>query len=301
MINTFDGIIRRARDLGPKVLAVAACEDGDVLKAVHHAWELGIIVPLLVGDPEETCRAAGEEGLNITRFKILPISDKTEACSKAVQLVKSGEASLLMKGFVDTAVILKALLDKESGLMSGGLFSHVGVLSIKGYDRFFILSDSAMNLAPTLEEKAHIIRNAVKVAHALGNPLPKVAVLCAVEKVNPKMQCTLDAAELVKMNEAGLIEGCMVGGPFALDNAVCPRAAQHKGIKHPVAGNADILITPDLEAGNLLNKSMEYFAFAEKAGIIMGAAAPVVLTSRASSDASKLNSIALAVLAAMYC
>ena len=155
-----------------------------------------------------------------------------------------------------------------------------------------------MNIAPEINEKADIIRNAVAVAHALGNTCPKVAVLCAVEKVNPKMQATLDAQILTRMNESGEINGCQVYGPLAMDNAVSLQAALHKGIQNPVAGNADILLTPDIEAGNILNKAIEYFTPAEKAGVIMGTRVPVVLTSRASSDESKLNSIALAVLVA---
>ena len=162
----------------------------------------------------------------------------------------------------------------------------------------FIVTDSAMNIAPSLEEKVEIIRNAVTVAHALGNECPKVAVLCAVEKVNPKMPATLDAQALTEMNQRGEISGCQVYGPLAMDNAVSAQAAMHKGVDHPVAGHADILLAPDIEAGNILNKSMEYFAHAEKAGIIMGTKTPVVLTSRASSDEAKLNSIALAVLTA---
>jgi len=203
-----------------------------------------------------------------------------------------------MKGFVDTSIILKAVLKKETGLFVDGLLSHVGVLKVDRYDKFFIISDSAMNISPTLENKADIIKNAVKVAHALEIEIPKVAMICPVEKVNDKIISTVHAAELVKMNEEGKITGCIVGGPFALDNAVSEEAARHKGINHPVAGQADVLITPNLEVGNVLNKAMEYFAYTEKAGIIMGAGAPIVLTSRASSSTSKLNSIALAVLVA---
>ncbi|MBA1335291.1 MAG: phosphotransbutyrylase [Firmicutes bacterium] len=296
MIRTFEEILSKAREKGPKTIAVAVAQDEDVLKAVYAAYKYGIINAVFVGDKEIIESIARENGIDLDGFEIIDVKDKAEACRIAVEQVRKGKASMLMKGFVDTSVVLKAVLDKEAGLMSGSLLSHVGVLKVEGYDRLFILSDAAMNIAPTLEEKVKIIENAVKVAHALGNDNPKVAVLCAVEKVNPKMQATLDADELAKMNERGEIRGCTVGGPFALDNAVSVEAANHKGIKHPVAGHADVLITPDIEAGNLLNKSMEYFGRAEKAGIIMGAGAPIVLTSRASSDESKLNSIALAVL-----
>lgn len=298
MIKNFEAIIEKAKDLGPKTIAIAVAQDEDVLSAVENARKLGITNGILVGDQGIIEAMAANLGIDLVNYKVVHETDKYECCKKAVELVRDGQATMLMKGFVDTNVILKAVLDKATGLMAGKLLSHVGVLGINGYDRLFILSDSAINIAPTLEEKGEIIRNAVKVAHGLGNENPKVAILCAVEKVNPKMQATIDAAELEKMNQEGLIEGCTVGGPFALDNAVSLEAAKHKGIEHPVAGSADILIAPDLEAGNILNKSMEYFAFAQKAGIIMGAKAPIVLTSRASSDESKMNSIALAVLTA---
>lgn len=296
MIRTFEDIIKTAREKGPKTIAVAVAQDKEVLKAVNRAYQYDIINVILVGDKANIENIAKDINMDITKFEIIDIADKVEACRKAVELVHYGKASLPMKGFVDTSVILKAVLDKDIGLMRGSLLSHVGVLGIRGFERLFILSDAAMNIVPGLLEKVEIINNAVKVAHALGNEMPKVAVVCAVEKVNPKMPATIDAEELTKMNERGDIKGCIVGGPFALDNAVSIEAAKHKGITHPVAGNADILITPDIEAGNVLNKSMEHFANAEKAGIIMGASAPIVLTSRASSEDSKLNSIALGVL-----
>ena len=261
------------------------------------AYDNGIINgAFLVGDKKEIESIAKENSIDISPFEIVDEPDKALACKKAILLVREGKAGLPMKGFVDTAIVLKALLDKEEGLRTGGLISHVGVLEVAGFDRMFILSDSAMSIAPNLEQKVDIIKNSVTVAHAMDIENPKVAILCAVEKENPKMPATIDAAALTKMNEDGEITGCMVKGPLALDNAVSSEAAKHKGIDHPVAGNADILIAPDLEAGNMINKSMEYFAKAEKSGVIMGAKAPLVLTSRASSDKSKMHSIALGVL-----
>jgi phosphate butyryltransferase len=298
MIKTFDDLIESARKIGPKTMAVAVAQDQDVLVAVYNAYKYGIVNPVLVGKKDEIESIADKSGIDLAGFDIVDVADKTEACRKAVEMVATGKAALPMKGFVDTSIILKAVLDKEIGLMRGRLLSHVGVLAVPGYDRLFIQSDAAMNIAPNLNEKVDIINNAVEVAHALGNDMPKVAVLCAVEKVNPKMPATVDAQELAKMNEQGIISGCIVAGPLALDNAVSPEAARHKGINNPVAGNADVLITPDIEAGNVLNKAMEYFGKAEKAGVIMGARTPIVLTSRASSDRSKLNSIALAVMVA---
>jgi phosphate butyryltransferase len=203
-----------------------------------------------------------------------------------------------MKGLVDTSVILKAVLDEKIGLRTGNVLSHVAVFDVPGYDRLFYVTDAAMNIAPNLEQKKQIIENCVQVANALGNDNPKVAVLAAVEKVNPKMQATLDAAELIKMNETGELKGCTLGGPFALDNAISVEASKHKGITHPVAGHADILMVPVIEAGNMLYKSMVFFARAKNAGILVGAKAPVVLTSRADSDEAKLNSIAIGVLMA---
>ncbi len=298
MVKDFKTILGRARKLGPTTIAVAVAQDLDVLKAVNHACMEGIINGILVGDRDEITVLANEIGMDLKKFEILDVKDKEEACRQAVLLVRDRKAGTLMNGFVDTSVILRAVLNKESGLAGGRLLSHVGVIQVEGYSRLLLISDSAMNISPSLEEKVHIVENAVQVARALEIDLPKVAMICAVEKVNPKMPATVDAAEMVAMNQRGEIAGCIVGGPFALDIAVSEEAAGHKKIIHPVAGKADILITPNLETGNVLNKSMEYFARIEKAGIIMGVQAPIVLTSRASSERSKLNSIALAVLVA---
>lgn len=296
MITTFQELLVTAGQKERKKIAVTVAQDREVLIAVNNAYKYGIIEAILIGDKPEIEVIAQTIDMDLTKFQIVHITDKVEACRKAVELVRSGKASLLMKGFVDTAMILKAVLDKTTGLNIVGLLSHVGVLSVKGFDRLFIQSDSAINIAPTFEQMVGIINNAVDVSHALGNELPKVALLCSVEKVNRKMPASVDAAELTKMNERGEIAGCIVKGPLALDNAISIEAAKHKGIEHPVAGNADVLIAPNIEAANILNKAMEYFGRAEKAGVIMGASAPIILTSRASSEDSKLNSIALGVL-----
>ncbi len=297
MISTFTELIETVKTKEPKTISVAVAQDKEVLTAVSSAYECGIIRgAILVGDKTEIEKTANQNNIDLTNFQIEDIVEKEKACLKAVELVHKGQASLPMKGFVDTSIILKAVLNKDMGLKTGRLLSHVGVLSVTGFNRMFVISDSAMTIAPTLIEKAEIIYNAVVVAQALGIEIPRVAVLCAVEKVNPKMPATTDAEELTKMNERGEITGCLVKGPLALDNAVSVEAARHKGIHHPVAGNADVLITSNIEAGNILNKSMEYFGNAQKAGIIMGAKVPIILTSRASSIESKLNSIALGVL-----
>lgn len=298
MIRRFDDIIKAAAEKGPKTIAVAVAQDAEVLNAVKGAKEMGIAEAILVGDKDEIKKAAEKCGVDITKFEAVDIKDKAEACRRAVELVSTGKAHIVMKGLVDTSIILKAVLDEKIGLRTGNVLSHVAVFDVEGYDRLLYVTDAAMNIAPNIEQKKQIIENAVMVANALENDNPKVAVLAAVEKVNPKMQATLDAAELVKMNEEGLLTGCVVGGPFALDNAVSVEAAKHKGIDHPVAGKADILMVPVIEAGNMLYKSMVFFARAKNAGIIVGAKAPVVLTSRADSDEAKLNSIAIGVLMA---
>lgn len=298
MINDFGTIIKYAVKSGPKTVAVACAEDSDVLKAVESARREGIVNAILVGDKAQVMSILEDIGADVKQYDIIDESDKSAACNKAVWLARTGRATTVMKGFVDTAVILKAILNKETGLEINGLLSHVGVLKSKLYERFFIVSDSAMNISPTLDDKISIINNAVEVAHVLGNSNPKVAMICPVEKVNPKIESTVHAEELVKLNEIGKIKGCTVGGPLALDNAVSVEAAKHKKISHPVAGHADILIAPNLEVGNVLNKAMEYFGSVEKAGIIMGAESPIVLTSRASSSTAKMYSIALAVLVA---
>ena len=299
MIRSFKELIEKVQNGEPQTLSVAVAQDADVLLSVWNAYQNRIIQgAYLVGNEKEIREIAKEQGIDLSKFEIVNEEEKPEACATAIKLVREGKASLPMKGFVDTSVALKALLNKEYGLRTGNLICHVGLMEVAGFDRMFLLSDSAMTIAPTLEQKVDLIKACTQIAHAMGNDNPKVAVLCAVEKVNPKMPATLDAAELTRMNEEGEITGCMVKGPLAMDNAVSVEAARHKGIDHPVAGNADILITPDIEAGNILNKSMEYFAKCEKAGCIMGAAKPMVLTSRASSDTSKMNSIALAVLSA---
>ena len=299
MIRNFRELIGKVQSGPPQTLSVAVAQDDDVLLSVWNAYKNRIIKgAYLVGNEKEIRGIAEHNGIDLSVFTVVNEEDKAKACETAIKLVYEGKASLPMKGFVDTSIALKALLHKEHGLRTGNLICHVGLMEVEGFDRMFLLSDSAMTIAPTLEQKVDLIKACTQIAHAMGNEEPKVAVLCAVEKVNPKMPATLDAEELTRMNEAGEITGCIVKGPLAIDNAVSVEAAKHKGIDHPVAGHADILITPDIEAGNILNKSMEYFAKCEKAGCIMGAAKPMVLTSRASSDTSKMNSIALAALAA---
>jgi len=200
-----------------------------------------------------------------------------------VLIVASGRAQILLKGFVDSSVLFRAVLDKNAGLRNGATVSHTVVMDVPGFDKLYLLTDAAMIIKPDLETKRQIILNAVKVARALGNPDPVVGVLCESEKVNPKMAATMDAAALVDMNRRGELPGCRVGGPYALDNAISEQAARHKGIKDPLAGKADILLAPDLAAGNIFYKSLMYFAHARSAGVTLGTTAPVLLNSRADS------------------
>ncbi|ABR50383.1 Phosphate butyryltransferase [Alkaliphilus metalliredigens QYMF] len=298
MIRNFEQVMKVARERGPKIVAVACAQDIDVLMAVNEAKKSGIADAILVGDEEKIQAIAKDNKIDLTQFEVIDIKDLTQASRKAVELVSTGKAHMVMKGLVDTSIILKAVLDAEIGLRTGNVLSHVAVFDVPSYDRLFIVTDAAMNIAPDLNTKKQIIENAVQVGHALDIEEPKVAVICAKEKANPKMPDTMDAQALAEMNEKGEIKGCLVGGPFALDNAVSLEAAKLKGIDHPVAGYADILMAPDIEAGNVLYKSMVYFAQAKNAGVIVGAKAPVVLTSRADSEEAKLYSIALGVLCA---
>jgi len=298
VIKNFDQIMQIARERGPKTVSVACAQDVEVLLAIDAAKKEGIVDAILVGDKERIETIAKDNNIDVSKFDIVDIKDMTEASRKAVELVSSGKAHMVMKGLVDTSIILKAVLDNEIGLKTGKVLSHVAVFDIQGYDRLFIVSDAAMNIAPDLDTKKQIIDNAVGVAQALDNKVPKVAVICAKEKVNPKMPDTIDARELQRMNEEGIIKNCIVAGPFALDNAVSVEAAKLKGINHPVAGKADILLLPDIEAGNVLYKSIVYFAPSKNAGLIVGAKAPIVLTSRADTEETKLYSIALGVLCA---
>ncbi|MDK2919711.1 MAG: phosphate butyryltransferase [Candidatus Petromonas sp.] len=298
MIKNFKDVLKFAKERGPKTIAVACAQDSEVLKAIEEAKQMGIAEAILVGDKEKIEEIGNELSIDLAEYEIIDLKDLSEASLKAVELVSTGKAHIVMKGLVDTSIILKAVLNSEVGLRTGNVLSHVAVFDVPGYDRLFFVTDAAMNIAPDLNTKKQIIENAVIAAKALDIEEPKVAVICAKEKVNPKMPATVDAEELEKKNKNGEITGCLVGGPFALDNAVSIEAAKHKGINHPVAGKADILMVPTIEAGNVLYKSMVFFADTKNAGIIVGAKAPIVLTSRADSEETKLNSIALGVLMA---
>lgn len=297
-MKNFEQALELARSKGKKTVSVACAQDKDVLLAVDRAREAGIVDAILVGDEAKIREIAAANNVDLNNYKLVDRSDLTEAAREAVRLVSSGEAHMLMKGLVDTSILLKAVLDKEIGLRGDSILSHVAVFEIEGWDRLFYVTDAAMNIAPKLDAKKKIIENAVKVARSLEVEVPKVACLCAKEKVNEKMPDTVDAKALEDMNKNGELKDCLVGGPFALDNAISEEAARHKGMDHPVAGKADILMTGDIEAGNVLYKSMAFFAKSKNAGIIVGARKPIILTSRADNEEAKLNSIILGSLTA---
>jgi phosphate butyryltransferase len=298
MAKNFESLFKLAQEKGPKKIAVAVAQDEDVLGAIKLAYEKGIVEPILVGDKDIIEKLAREMSFDLSKVEIVDEKDGVEATRKATAMVSGGKAQVLMKGLIDTSVIMKAVLDKEIGLRTDSVISHVAVFDVPTYHKVFMVTDAAMIIAPDLEQKKKIIDNAVKLAHALDIAEPKVAVLAAKEKVSPKMEATVHAKELADMNKAGEITGCIVDGPFALDNAVSKESARIKGIDSVVAGDADILLAPDIEAGNVLYKALSFLANAKSAGLIVGTSKPIVLTSRADNEEAKLNSIVLATLMA---
>jgi phosphate butyryltransferase len=284
---------------GVKRVAVAAAEDDHVLEAIHNARLEGMIHPLLFGDEGKIRAVCAEMGIDSAKLEITHASSNAEASELAVKAVREGRADIVMKGLVDTATILRAVLNKEWGLRTGKLLSHILVFDSPGrFERLFLMSDGAMNIEPDLKAKIEIVQNAVSVAHAIGLEKPKVAMLAAIEVVNPDMSTAVDDAIISKMGDRGQIKGAVIDGPLALDNAVSPEAAEIKGIVSPVAGHADVLIVDNIDVGNVFYKTLVYFAGAHVAGTIMGAAAPMILTSRADSGETKFNSIALACILA---
>jgi phosphate butyryltransferase len=298
-LTTFQDVLARAESLPSVTVAVAAADDQEVLEAVLDAKKHGIAQFQLYGNKQEIERISQKIGLTFTAEEfIIDTKSIQSACSEAVSAVRKGKADVVMKGMVQTADFLRAILHKENGLRSGKVLSHVATFEVPGFDHLIHVTDPALNVAPTLPEKFQIVENMIGFCHALGCDEPKIAALAAVEVVNPNMQATLDAAALAQMNRRKQLKGAIIDGPFALDNAVSVESAEHKGIESPVAGKADVLLVPDIEAGNILYKSMVYFAKAKIGAVVLGAKAPVVLTSRADSAEAKLYSIALAVVQA---
>lgn len=302
-MQTLDKLIESASKNDNPTVAIAAASDQEVLKAVEYSLEKSLATFILFADEKQLLPLLEQHFPNMKNHENIIIRHTTsneEAALEAVKSVSSGEAHVVMKGNLPTATILKAVLHKEFGLRTGNVFSHVAAFEVPGYDKLFFVTDAAMNIAPELKEKVQIIDNAVQAARACGVEQPVVAPLAAVETINPAMQPTLDAASLVLMNQRGQIKNCVVDGPLALDNAISLEAAAQKGLKSPTAGKADILLVPNIESGNILYKSLIYFAQAKVGAIIQGAKAPIVLTSRADSAESKVYSLALAILAAQH-
>ena len=296
MSKNFDDLFSKLKVTKIKKLSVAVAQDEPVLEAVKAAKDRGIANAILVGDKSKIEEVASKIDMDLTDFEIIHEEDVKKATLKAIQLVSSGEADMVIKGLIDTATFLRSVLNKEVGLRTGKLMSHVSVFEIKGINRLILLTDAAFNTYPDLKQKVQIINNSVMVANACGIENPKVAPICAVEIVNTDMPATVDAALLSKMSDRGQIKGCIVDGPLALDNAISEEAAHHKGVTGKVAGKADILLLPNIDVANVMYKSLTYTAETRNGGILVGTSAPVILTSRADSFETKVNSIALAAL-----
>jgi phosphate butyryltransferase len=280
-----------------KKLVLAAAQDQHSLSAVLRAAKDGVIEPILIGDQEAIQNISISNGYDITGLRIIHEADMDKAVEMAVKMVSSKQADVLMKGKVGTSTLLKCVLNKEWGLRTGNLLSHIALFEVDTYHKLIAVTDVAMNIAPNLQDKIAIVNNSIACLHKLGIPMPKVAVLGAVEMVNENMEATLHAALLSKMNQRDQIRGCIIDGPLAFDNAVSLESAQHKGIRSEVAGDTDLLLMPDIEVGNVLYKSLVFFAKAKVASVILGAQAPIVLTSRSDTEQAKFDSILLAAAA----
>ena len=298
-MSRLNSLIEMAKQKGSKRAVVAGSEESDILQAVEAGRKYGIVEVILVGNKEATKVIADKLGIDLANYTFIEEPNPKKQASVAVEQITSGKADVLVKGLVATADYMRAILNKQNGLMTGKLLSHVAVFDIPAYHKLLTLTDAAVVIAPGVKEKVTLIQNAVLAAQSVGIETPKVACVCAVEKVNPgAMKCTEDAALLSMMQKRGQISGCIVDGPFGFDNAVSKHSAEVKKITGEVAGDADILIADDIESANAMYKSFNCFANASCAAIVLGAKAPVVLTSRADDDKTKLASLTLGVLIA---
>ena len=294
----YEAMLERCRNLEPVTTAVAhPCEE-TALAGAMEAAEKGLIVPILVGPEAKIREIAKAHGIKLGQTRIVDTAHSHASAAKAVELVRNGEAELLMKGSLHSDELLAAVVARDTGLRTARRISHVFIMDVPTYHKVLIVTDAAINIAPTLEDKADICQNAIDLGITLGLRKPKVAILAAVETVNSKMQATLDAAALCKMADRGQIKGGVLDGPLAFDNAISAEAAAIKGIESKVAGDPDILLVPDLEAGNMLAKQLTFLANADSAGIVLGARVPIILTSRADSVRSRIASCGVAMLAA---
>lgn len=300
MLKSFEEVIEKAIHFGPKRISVAIAQAEDVMEAIEEARKIGLIKGILVGNKEETIQVCQKLNIDPRDYEFIDEQDKNEAARIAVKLVRDKKAELLMKGMIGTDRILRAVLDKEIGLRTKRLLSHAYVLKLKNYNKLFTVTDGAMNIAPSLEQKVQIVQNIINFCHCLEIEKPKIAILAAVEVVNPDMPACIDAACLSKMADRGQIEGGIVDGPLAFDNAISKEAALHKGIDSPVSGEVDAVVVPEIESGNIFAKGLVYLAEAEPAGVLLGTTAPVILVSRSDCPISKVRSIALGILMSTY-
>jgi phosphate acetyltransferase len=296
----YEQLIARVKPLPPVPMAVAHPCSPAALEGATDAAELTLVTPILVGPRAKIEATAREANIDVSGYEIVDAAHSHDAAAKAVALVREGRAEILMKGSLHTDELLAAVVARETGLRTGRRLSHCFIMDVPGHPKALTITDAAINIFPTLEDKVDIVQNAIDLMHALGNAEPKVAILSAMEMVNPKIQSTVEAAALCKMADRGQITGALLDGPLAFDNAISAEAAKIKGIDGPVAGDADILVVPDLEAGNMLAKSLSFLMDADSAGIVLGARAPVILTSRADSVPSRLASCAVAVMLCEY-
>lgn len=294
----YDRLIAAAQALPKLKVAVAHPCDDVSLRAALEAADLGLIEPILVGPPAKIAAAAAAGQLDISKVRQVPAAHSHEAAAKAVALVRCGEADALMKGSLHTDELMSAVVARDTGLRTARRISHCFVMDVPSHPDALIITDAAINIAPSLEDKAHIVQNAIELAQALSFPEVRVAILSAMETVNPAVPSTIEAAALCKMADRGQITGAIVDGPLALDNAIDLGSAAIKHISSPVAGRANVLVVPDLEAGNMLAKSLSFLAGADAAGIVLGARVPIILTSRADSATTRLASCAVAALLA---
>ena len=293
MIKNFNELLETAKSQKIMKIVIAAAQDEDVIKAVSQAKEIGIAEPVLVGNKAKILEIMNELGIESSEFEIIDEPDLIQAARKSVKLVREGKGDFLMKGILQTADIMRAVLDKEEGLRTDNLISHVMVYEVPSYNKLLYLTDGGMNVAPDLSQKVQILENAVKVCKAMKMGKIYVSCIAGAETVNPKIPATVDAKAIEDMKDKWEEQGVVVQGPVALDLAISSEACAHKGFKGEGGGKADILLVPYYEVGNAMGKAMTYFAGAKSAGVIMGATVPIVLVSRADSSESKLLSIAL--------
>src|SRR6056297_92637 len=293
-MKDFNELFDKLKEAKKQKVVLAGAEDQEAMKALAESCEKGLTQAILVGNSQKI--QENLKSINLNDYEIIHANTSEETAEKSVKFISEGPGTVLMKGMIKTAILLKAVLNKEWGLRSGKLLSHVAVASTKSLEKLIAITDGGMNLKPTLEEKVSIIDNAVSLMRSLGIDTPKVASIAAVEVVNPKMPETLDAALLSKMNQRNQIKNCVIEGPLGLDNALNQFAAKIKGIEGEVAGNADILLVPDIHSGNFLGKSVEYIGGGIIGGLIMGAKIPIIIVSRADKAQAKLTSIALGVM-----